>query len=94
MQQQQIQIQQQQLEQQQQQTALLREGLIAAMEKVNAPKEPKPGNVSNFRKLNPAEFSGTGKPLEAEKWLVDTTNLLKAARISDADQVEVVRTSY
>lgn len=57
----------------QQQTALLREGLITvqqiattAPEKVAAPRETRPGIVSNFRRLQPAVFSGEGTPLEVE----------------------------
>ena len=66
-QQQQMQNQQQQMEHQQQQTELLRQELTA-------PKEPKPGNVSDFRRLQPAVFTGSEEPLEAEQWLTDTTD--------------------
>jgi len=37
--------------------------------------------VSHFRRLQPAVFSGTEKPLDVEQWLIDMTDLLKAARI-------------
>ena len=61
------------MQSQQQQTELLRQGLLVA------PREQRPGNVSDFRRLQPAIFSGTEKPLDAEQWLVDTTDLLEAA---------------
>jgi len=61
------------MQSQQQQTELLRQGLLVA------PREQRPGNVSNFRRLQPAIFSGTEKPLDVEQWLVDATDLLKAA---------------
>jgi len=47
--------------------------------------------VSDFRRLQPADFSGTEKPLDGEQWLIDMTDLLKAARISGENQVEVVK---
>jgi len=76
--------QQQQMENQQQQTELLRQELAA-------PKEQKPGNVSDFRRLQPAIFTGSEKPLEAEQWLTDTTDLLNAARVPQESQVEVAK---
>ena len=60
---------------QQQQTELLRQGLLIA------PQDQRPGTWSDFRRLQPVEFSGTEKPLDAEQWLIDMTDLLKAARI-------------
>ena len=73
------------MQSQQQQTELLRQGLLVA------PREQRPGNVSDFRRLQPAVFSGTEKPLDAEQWLIDTTDLLKAARVPDENQVEVAK---
>ena len=58
---------------------------------MTAPREQRPGNVSDFRKLQPATFLGTEKPLDAEQWLIDTTDLLKAAQIPNENQVEVVK---
>ena len=52
-----------------------------AIEKAAAPKEPRSGTISDFRRLQPATFAGIGKPLEAEQWLVDVENLLGAARV-------------
>jgi len=43
----------------QQQTELLRQGLLVV------PREQRPGNVSDFRRLQPTIFSGTEKPLDA-----------------------------
>jgi len=37
---------------------------------VNAPHEQRPGNVSEFKKLPPAVFSSTEKPLDVEQWLI------------------------
>ena len=61
------------------------------MERVAAPRELKLGNVSDFRRLQPATFVGTEKPLDAEQRLVDMTNLLNAARVPKDDQVEVIK---
>ena len=63
------------MESQHQQTKLLRQALLTT------PREQRPGNVSDFRRLQLAIFSGTEKPLDAKQWLIDTTDLLKAARI-------------
>ena len=73
------------VENQQRQTELLRQELIAA------PQERRPGNVSDFRRLQPAIFTGEERPLDAEQWLIDTTDLLKAARVPEEDQVEVAK---
>lgn len=90
--------QQQNRESHEQQLTILRDALITAqqatataIEKVTAPREPKTGGVSDFRRLQPAVFSGTGTTLEAEQWLVDVTNLLTAARVPEAEQVEVAK---
>ena len=47
--------------------------------------------MSDFRRLQPAIFTGREKPLDAEQWLIDTTDLLKAAWIPEEDQVEVTK---
>ena len=36
----------------------------------------------DFRRLQQAVFLDTKKPLDAEQWLIDIIDLLKAARIS------------
>ena len=72
------------MENQQQQTELLRQELAT-------PKEQRPGNVSDFRRLQPAIFTGGEKPLDAEQWLIDTTDLLNAARVPKENQVEVAK---
>jgi len=72
------------MENQQQQTELLRQELAA-------PKEQRPGNVSDFRRLQPAIFTGEEKPLDAEQWLTDTSDLLNAARVPKENQVEVAK---
>ena len=63
----------------------------ATIERSMTPREPKPGNISDFRRLQPATFAGTEKPLDAEQWLVDMTNLLTTARVPKEEQVEVVK---
>jgi len=65
------------IETQQKQTKPLCQGLL------EAPKEQSPRNTFNFRRLQPAVFSKTEKPLDAEQWLIDTTDLLKVARIPE-----------
>ena len=81
---QQMENQQQQMDNQQQQTELLRQGIAA-------PKERRPGNISDFRRLQPATFTGREKPLDAEQWLTDTSDLLNAARVPQENQVEVAK---
>ena len=54
------------MESQHQQTELLRQALLTALRK------QRPGCVSDFRRLQPATFSGTENPLNAEQWLIDT----------------------
>jgi len=73
------------MESQQKQTELLRQGLLVA------PQEQKLGNVSDFRRLQPAIFSGMERPLDAEQWLVDMTDLLRVARVPDENQVEMAK---
>ena len=94
----QMEAQKQQLEAQQKQNQMLRQGLLTAqqtstmaLEKAVAPKEPRTGSVANFKRLNPKEFTGTMKPLEAEQWLVDTENLIAATDIPANNQVEVIK---
>ena len=100
-----IEAQQRQNEAQQQQNVLLREALIAAqqtstaaqvtataaIERMTAPKEQRPGNISDFKRLNPRCFTGMEKPLEAEQWLTDMTNLLEATNVPEADQVKMAK---
>jgi transposase InsO family protein len=83
---------------QQEQIALLRDGLIAAqqtatvaVDKAAAPREPKVGNVADFRRMNPKEYSGNEGPLESEQWITDMENLLEAANVPAADYVKVVK---
>ena len=73
------------MESQYQRTELLQQALLTS------PREQRLGSVSDIRRLQPAIFSSTKKPLDAEQWLIDTTDLLKAARIPDENQVEVVK---
>ena len=47
--------------------------------------------MSDFRRLQPADFSGTEKPLDTEQWLIDMTDLLTGARIPGENQVEVAK---
>jgi hypothetical protein len=63
----------------------LHEGLITT------PREQRLGSVADFKKLFPAEFLGTEKPLVAEQWLSDMTELMIAARIPEDNQVEVIK---
>ena len=72
------------MENQQQQTELLRQELAT-------PKGQRPGNISDFRRLQPATFTGGEKPLDAEQWLTDTSDLLNAARVPKENQVEVAK---
>ena len=53
--------------------------------------EPRPGNVADFKRLQPAIFSGAESPLNTEQWLIDTTDLLKAARVSDENKVKMTK---
>ena len=52
------------LEAQQQQTALLREGFLAAQQTAAvAPEQARVGTVTDFRRLQPAVFTGAGSPV-------------------------------
>ena len=62
----------------------------AAVERMTAPREPRTGNITDFMRMNPAVFTGTETPLEAEQWITDMEDLLKAAKIPEADRVEVI----
>jgi len=73
------------MENQQKQTELLQQGLMVA------PKEQRSGNVSDFRWLQPAIFTGEERPLDVEQWLINITGLLKAARVPEENQVEVTK---
>jgi len=61
------------MESQQQQIDLLYQGLMTI------PREQRPGNVSELRRLQPAIFTGSERLLEAEQWLIDTTDLLRGS---------------
>jgi len=76
------------LESQQQQN----ERVTVALEKIAASEsQTRQGNVSDFRRLHPAAFTGEESYLDAEQWLIDTQNLLVAARVPKADRVDVVK---
>ena len=47
--------------------------------------------MSDFRRLQSVVFSSTEKPLDAEQWLINMTDLLNAARIPSENQVEVAK---
>ena len=63
----------------------------AAVNRAVAPREPRPGNLSDFMKLSPAVFTGTEEPLAVERWITDMANLLEGANIPAADQVKMVK---
>jgi len=68
------------------------EQVTVALEKIAASgSQVKQGNVSDFRKLHPAVFTGEESHLVAKQWLVDTENLLVAARVPKIDRVDVVK---
>jgi len=47
--------------------------------------------MTNFRRLKPVVFFGTENPLNAEQWLIDIMDLVKAARVPEKNQVEVTK---
>src|SRR3954470_9445529 len=68
------------------------ERIAAALEQTaNSIPHSRPGSVADFRRLRPTVFTGEESPLAAEQWLVDTENLLTAARIPEEEKVHVVR---
>jgi len=73
------------MQSQQQQTELLCQGLLVA------PREQRPSNVSDFKRLQPVIFLGIEKLLDAEQWLLDTTDLLKETRVPEENQVKVAK---
>ena len=42
--------------------------------------------MSDFRRLHLAVFTGEESHLDAEQWIIDTENLLVAARVLEADR--------
>ena len=73
------------LESQHQQIELLHQELLTA------PQKQRPGNMTDFRRLYRQYFLVPRSPLDATRWLIDTTDLLKAARVPDENQVEVAK---
>ena len=68
------------------------EWVTIALEKLAAlGSQVRQENVSDFRKLHPAVFTGEESHQDAEQWLIDTENLLVATRVLDADRVDVVK---
>ena len=90
------------LELQQDQNGLLRAGVTrvqeiaehALMGLSSDHASTKVGNVSNFRRLHPSNFSENETPLEAEQWLIKTEQLLNAAKIPKEDRVDVVSIQF
>jgi len=52
---------------------------------------PRPENVTDFKRLQPAMFSRIKSPLNVEQWLIDTIDLLKTAQVWNENQVEVTK---
>jgi len=65
------------LEIQQKQVEILHQGPLGTSQEYNL------GTVLKFRKLQSIVFDGTEKPLDAEQWLIDTTDLMKATRVPE-----------
>jgi hypothetical protein len=61
------------------------------IDRAAAPRVQRVGNITDFKRLNPKEFSGKEKPLATEQWLLDVTNLLQGVNIPEANQVKVVK---
>ena len=61
------------------------------IDRAATPRVQRVGNITYFKRLNSKEFSGNEKPLAAEQWLLDVTNLLQGANIPEADQVKIVK---
>ena len=86
------------LELQQDQNGLLWAGVTRAQETVEHAlmglssdhASTKVGNVSDFQRLRPSNFSGNEMPLEKEQWLIKMEQLLNVAKISEEDWVDVV----
>lgn len=73
-------------------------GLAAApeiaetVELMTAPPEREwSGSIFHFRELQPTTFSGVETPLQADQWIVDMDNLLRAARIPPENRVDIVK---
>jgi len=47
--------------------------------------------ISDFKRLQQATFACIRKLLDAEQWLIDMTNLLKATHVPEEYQVEMVK---
>ena len=64
---------------------------IAAIDRAVAPRVQSACNITDFKRFNPKEFSSNEKPLAAEQWLLDVTNLLQGANFPEAEQVKIVK---
>ena len=54
-------------------------------------KEQRSDNVLDFERLQPVIFTEGERPLDVDQWLIDITDLLKAARVLEKNQVEVTK---
>ena len=63
----------------------------AAIDRATTPRVQQAENITDFKRLTPKEFSSNEKPLAAEQWLLDTSNLLQGANIPEAEQVKIVK---
>jgi len=68
-----------------QQMEILHQGLLMVR------SDPRPENVTDFRRLQLAVFSGTKSPSNVKQWLTDMTDLLKASRVLNENQVEMTK---
>jgi len=76
------------LESQQQQNERV---TIALKKMVASESQARQENVSDFRRLHLAVFTGEESHMNAEQWLIKTENLLVAAQVPEADRVDVVK---
>lgn len=71
------------------------ERIAAALERTANPTPiTRSSSVDDFCRLHPTVFTNEENPLAAEKWLVDTENLLAAARIIKEEKVQVVKIQF
>lgn len=66
--------------------------IAETVELMTAPPEREcHGSIFYFRELQPTTFSGVETPLQADQWIVDMDNLLRAARIPPENRVDIVK---
>ena len=63
------------------------ENLIARLERNTAQQQSDPISLQDFMRFNPATFSSSSNPLDADDWLRDITSQMESANVAPASYV-------